>query len=663
MAEVLRSLTSDEVRQLEQQGCVAEEWSAVQVRPGFAAGPVRNARFTGTIELGCFRETVATRGGLRLPSGIENAHLHNCVVEDNVRIANIGRYISNYRIAAGARIENTDLLAVSGLSAFGNGTLVNTMVEAGGRTIPIFDRLSCQMAYLMVFRRDRPDLFQRLRKMVEDYTASIRSETGTVGARACVVGCGQLINLQIGPSSVVDGALRLENGTLASTLEDPVRIGSGVIAHDFLAASGAQVQNGAQLDHCFVGQAVRISNIFHAEHSLFFANADMQRGEACSIYAGPYATSHHKSTLLLTAHYSFFNAGSGSNFSNHMYKLGPVHQGVLERGCKTGSSSYLPWPGQVGPFSVVLGTHKSHIDVSAFPFSYLIGDSKGSTLIPGANLYTAGLQRDSAKWLDRDRRKDPDPLDAIHPAIFTPYTIGRMLAARDLLAELQTHTPIVQESVNWHGAQIPRNRLQRSWEDYDLAILLYLGSKVAACIEAILTLSGKEDLPRKLTATKSWGLGTWCDFGGLVVPEIKVEQLMDAVLNGTVDSAAQLQSAVKELQANYTQMEWNWVLTTWLAELEKTPESLTLADVEQTLRRWQHALEDLSERVLADAAKEFDVTMQYSYGLEGDEETRAADFDAVRGSLDTNAFVQSFEAHIEKKLALAGRLLEEVFGN
>jgi hypothetical protein len=40
--------------------------------------------------------------------------------------------------------------------------------------------------------------------------------------------------------------------------------------------------------------------------------------------------------LLLAGLFSFFNAGSGTNQSNHLYKLGPVHQGVLERGCKTG---------------------------------------------------------------------------------------------------------------------------------------------------------------------------------------------------------------------------------------------------------------------------------------------------------------------------------------
>ena len=58
-------------------------------------------------------------------------------------------------------------------------------------------------------------------------------------------------------------------------------------------------------------------------------------------FAGPYKVTHHKSTLLIAGMFSFMNAGSGSNQSNHMYKLGPIHQGTLERGAKTTSDSYI----------------------------------------------------------------------------------------------------------------------------------------------------------------------------------------------------------------------------------------------------------------------------------------------------------------------------------
>ena len=40
-------------------------------------------------------------------------------------------------------------------------------------------------------------------------------------------------------------------------------------------------------------------------------------------------------TLLIGTMLSFYNAGSATNYSNHAYKMGPIHYGTLARGCKT----------------------------------------------------------------------------------------------------------------------------------------------------------------------------------------------------------------------------------------------------------------------------------------------------------------------------------------
>lgn len=77
--------------------------------------------------------------------------------------------------------------------------------------------------------------------------------------------------------------------------------------------------------------------------------------------------------------FSFLNAGSGSNQSNHMYKLGPIHQGVVDRGSKTTSDSYILWPAHIGAFSLVMGRHVSHSDTSRLPFSYLIENAGNHT--------------------------------------------------------------------------------------------------------------------------------------------------------------------------------------------------------------------------------------------------------------------------------------------
>jgi NDP-sugar pyrophosphorylase family protein len=97
----------------------------------------------------------------------------------------------------------------------------------------------------------------------------------------------------------------LEEGTLRSCIEAPVFIGTGVIAKKFIILSGSSVDGGAMLDRCFVGQGVKIGKQFSAENSVFFANCEAFHGEACSLFAGPYTVTHHKSTLLIASLASF----------------------------------------------------------------------------------------------------------------------------------------------------------------------------------------------------------------------------------------------------------------------------------------------------------------------------------------------------------------------
>jgi hypothetical protein len=134
-----------------------------------------------------------------------------------------------------------------------------------------------------------------------------------------------------------------------------------VQAEDFIIGEGSTVDGGAIVSKSFVGQGCQIGKQFSSEGSAFFANCEGFHGEACSVFAGPYTVTHHKSTLLIAGMFSFYNAGSGTNQSNHLYKLGPLHEGKLERGCKTGSFSYMMWPCRVGPVQRRAG--QTHADI------------------------------------------------------------------------------------------------------------------------------------------------------------------------------------------------------------------------------------------------------------------------------------------------------------
>ena len=348
--------------------------------------------------------------------------------------------------------------------------------EAGGREIPIYDHLSAQLAYVIALYRHRPKLIEKLRALISQYAASVTSSMGVVGAGAKIFNCRTIKNVKIGPAATIEAASRLENGSINSCPQDPVYIGPGVFAHNFIACSGSKVSDGVILAHCFVGQATELAKQYSAENSVFFANCGGFHGEACSIFAGPYTVTHHKSTLLIAGLFSFLNAGSGTNQSNHMYKLGPVHQGIVERGSKTASDSYMLWPAKVGAFTVVMGRHYRNSDTSDLPFSYLIEHEDESVLVPGVNLRSVGTVRDAKKWPKRDKRKDPKKLDLINFKLLSPYTIQKMLNGCEHPAKLKTTGGEASGYFTYHSVKIKSDSLDKGIRFYQIGIDKFFGN-------------------------------------------------------------------------------------------------------------------------------------------------------------------------------------------
>ncbi|MHC4532251.1 MAG: DUF4954 family protein, partial [Planctomycetota bacterium] len=272
MTSGFRSLSEAEAAQLKEQRCTCSDWAHIKVAEKFKPERVRFTHFSGNVKLGVFEKDVSFSGGLRKPAGISNATIHNCTIGNNVYIDQIRNYIANYVIEDDVLIENIDLLAVEGESSFGNGTEVTVVNEAGGRDIPIYDHLSAHTAYIIAFYRHRPKVIENLQKMIADYSSSVTSSMGVVAKDARLINCRIIRNTKIGPSSVIEGVNRLDNGSVNSCPEDPVYIGPGVFAEDFIICSGSKITDGTIICECFIGQGTVLGRQYSAENSVFFAN-------------------------------------------------------------------------------------------------------------------------------------------------------------------------------------------------------------------------------------------------------------------------------------------------------------------------------------------------------------------------------------------------------
>jgi hypothetical protein len=572
--------------------------------------------------------------------GLYDSRVHDCTFADNVLVDSVG-FAGNYDFEEGVIVRNVSTLAVDGVSSFANGVGIRIVNEAGGRELVIYDGLSAQIAYLLVMYRHKSRFLRSLEALIQTYTDSKKSHRGRVQRGSRIEDCGRLHNVMIGAAAAVQGALELEEGTIASCPEDPSYVGVGVVARQFVIQTGARVDTGAILERCFVGQGVRIGKQFSAENSAFFANCEGFHSEAVSLFAGPYSVTHHKSTLLIACYVSFFNAGSGTNQSNHMYKLGPLHQGVLERGVKTGSLSYLFWPSRVGAFTSVVGKHDVNIDTADLPFSNLTESEGRSLLTPAMNLLNIGTRRDAEKWLDRDRRRDPDKLDLIHFDFLNPYTVGSMITGVQVLRGLAEGSTKQQETVVYRGVHIRRLLLKICSRYYEMGIGLYLGQRLAERLEPLFPGATIADIRKAVAPSKSFSGGCkWRDICGLLAPAEKIDEIVESVAAGHIRDLGELQRRLRRIYDNYREYEWDWCVGIMQERLGMTWENFGPPQLVDLIRIGGENAVKLNSILENDAAKEFDEHSRIGYGIDGSGEEGRLDFEVVRGSLEGNAFVR-----------------------
>lgn len=568
-------MTAEEIATAETGGSSAEEWSQVLVSDDFCPSQLLQSHLEGRVEIASGARIIRSR-------------------------------VCNYRLGEGSFVEQVTALECRHKSSFGNGVPVATMNECGGRTVHIFEEISAQVAYLYAVYRHRPELIAALDGMATAYAESRTSETGSVGKNSRIVGAGFIREVRIGDGVRIDGASIIQHATLA----DGVQVGVGVKAYDLITAEDAVIDNGSIVERCFVGEACRIDKGFTAVDSLFFANSHCENGEAAAIFAGPHTVSHHKSSLLIAGMFSFFNAGSGSNQSNHLFKSGAVHQSVHLRGCKFSSSAYIMSPALEGPFTMVMGSHSFHHDTSVFPYSYLIEKEGRSHLMPGANLTSYGTMRDIEKWPTRDQRVAQR--DVINFEEHNPYLCGILLQGVDTLQRLAEEEPDA-EFYNYRKVVIRASSLRRGIELYNRAIVASLGALLAG---------GKSDAPYH-------GSGRWLDIAGQYITKCEVDAIVDAIERGELTTPQAIDNRFRVFYVHYTDYTRTWAEEVLTGLLGHTPSADELAGAVRAGKRAQNALRNVRD---TDRARDCSPEMAVGYGLDCDTEEEAMeDYRIVRG--------------------------------
>lgn len=564
-----RLTTAEERATLQSRGCYAEDWGRVLVSEDFCTEQLRNVRFEGAVTIG-----------------------------SNTRISD--STISNYEIGSGCVIDDVLRMECRHASSFGEGVGVAAVNENGGRTALIYRDMTAQVAYLMTMMRNRPEMVLRLMSLVEERAKEHTATIARVGDNSSIMGARFIREVVIEDNCTIEGASHLENGTVGNH----THVGIDVRARNFIIDNHACVDGASSIERTFVGENTHVDNGFTAIDTLMFANCHFENGEAASVFAGPFTVSHHKSSLLIAGIFSFFNAGSGTNQSNHLFKSGAVHQSVHLRGSKFGSSAYVMSPAIEGPYTVILGRHTRHHDTQDMPYSYLIEEGGQSVLMPGLSLRSYGTVRDIEKWKARDKRSLKR--DNICFEEFNPYIMGKMLRGVDTLTRMLEDNPEAK-SYNYNRTVIKAPMVERGIKLYNSAIVASLGAMLEGGDYRAASVDGSE----------------WIDVAGEYMPLSVVEQIIGDIATGAL-SLKQVAERFNNVMASYRDMAAAYAYDILCSLLGHQPGEQELGEMIASSRSVRESMRAVTE---ADRMRDAGFDMMVGYGYDyRDEEEQKRDF-------------------------------------
>ena len=543
-----RQLTEDEIRVLENNSCWAEDWNRVKVAEDFRPYNFHRVVFYGDIRLGIFEKMVEVATGFTKHSGINDATLRNVTVGDDCLIEKVGNFINNYTIGDDCYISNISTMETTEGATYGEGHLVSVLNEMGDGNVVLFHDLNSQLAAFMVKYFKDKQLKDNLTRLINEEIRFTQPERGTIGNGVKIINSKEITNTVVKDDCEINGAARLSDCTILSSKDAAVYIGTGVICENSIISNGCSITNSVKMQDCFVGEACQITNGFTAEASVFFANSYMANGEACAAFCGPFSASHHKSSLLIGGEFSFYNAGSNTNFSNHAYKMGTLHYGTLERGTKTASGAYVLMPAKIGAFSVCFGKLMNHPDMRCLPFAYLLAYGETMYIVPGRNITTVGLYRDIKKWPKRDKRAASCRKSIINFDWLSPFTVGEIVEGKKILENLRQAGGNNVSSYNFQEYIINASSLKKGIKYYDIALRIYIGAVLKRAIKG-----GFYGEP-----VDTVGEGQWNDLSGLLLPASEEQRLLDDIKNGTIESIQEVLVRFNEINSHYREYQWTW---------------------------------------------------------------------------------------------------------
>jgi hypothetical protein len=367
-----RTLTPEEIETLEKNGNRCDDWSLVSVEPNFSPERINQSIFVGEVRLPAFFGTVLLPGDVSFPTGIYYSLVHNCTIENALvhRVA----MLSNVLVRFGAVLQNVGSIVSSGKISYQTGSDIVIGNEMGGRPLYVFPDITDELIDAQLLQKMNEEVQGSFAELINTWRQEVSLPFGVVDKGAVISNTNIVRNSWIGPHARIEGASKIRNTVVLSSLEEPCNIYDSVIIENSNVQEGVKVHSGALVKNSVLMKRVKVGNKAFINSSIISSCCHIEEAEVTCSYVGPLTQMHHHSLLISTLWpMGGGNLGYGANVGSNHTGRRPDQELYAGQGLFFGLGVNIKFPANLkdSPFSIIATGVTCEPQRLMFPFSLI----------------------------------------------------------------------------------------------------------------------------------------------------------------------------------------------------------------------------------------------------------------------------------------------------
>lgn len=463
-----RPLSAAEIEILEKNGNRCDDWSKVLVDPAFVPDCIFRSVFMGDVYLPAFFGTLLLPGDVSFPTGIYDSLVHNCIIE-NALVYKVAM-LSNTFVRRGAVVQNVGSFVGNGKIKYMLGTGITVGNEMGGRSVLVFPEITTDLIDAQLFHKADAEVETTFEELLRDFHDECVLPYAVVGKGAVVSNTNIVRNSWIGEHARVEGAAKIRNSVILSSLEQSTHVYDSVIMENSNVQMGVSVHTGAEVQGSVLMERCKVGSKAIVKSSIVAPCCHIEEAEVNCSYVGPMTQMHHHS-LLIAALWpnGCGNLGYGANVgSNHTGRM-PDQEIMPGLGMFFGLGVNVKFPANFSesPFTLIASGVTTMPQRLKFPFSLvrpgdpqLVGvPARLNEIVPGWNFAknAYAMDRNAFKYSVRGK----GVVNSSFYSIYSPEIAYNVFDAFSRLQNVTVRDFYTKEHVEGLGENFMRERVRQ----------------------------------------------------------------------------------------------------------------------------------------------------------------------------------------------------------